>query len=134
MHGVAPDPNWQRRVKAHRRIEPEPVLRLTHEHQRYSAVPTIAGWAPQPPVQGLSPRPSIPEERRPRTKEIDELGVGDPIGVRVSWRPVVVRIAGLLALAGALYGVIVIFGDSMARQQALSWVTLGFADVPRAAH
>jgi hypothetical protein len=135
MQGVAPDPNWQRPVKAHRRIESEPVFRLNHEHQRYSAAPTLAGWAPQPPVQGLSPRPSVPEERRPATKEIDELGVADPIGVRVSWRPVVVRIAGLLALAGALYGVFVIFGHSMARQEVLSWVTLGYADVvPRAAH
>jgi hypothetical protein len=86
-------------------------------------------------VQGLSLRPSVPEERRPTTKEIDEREVGAPIGVRASRRPVVVRIAGLLALAGALYGVIVIFGDSMARQQALSWVTLGYADVvPRAPH
>jgi hypothetical protein len=57
------------------------------------------------------------------------LAVGDPTRVRASWRPLVVRIAGLLALAGALFGAVVIFGHSTARRQARSWVTLGYADV-----
>ena len=126
MQGVAPDPNWQRRAKAHRRIESDPVFRLTRGHRRYAASPTIAGWPLHPPeLRELSTRPSVPE---------DELTVGDPTRVRANWRPVVVRIAGLLALAGALYGVIVIFGHSMARQQVLSWVTLGYADVVRPVH
>jgi hypothetical protein len=71
----------------------------------------------------------VPEERRRTTREIDELTVGDPVRVRASWRPVVVRIAGLLALAAALFGAVVIFRHSTARRQALSWATLGFADV-----
>jgi hypothetical protein len=112
MQGVAPDPNRQRRVKAHRRIEPEPVLRATPAHQRYSASPTIAGWPPHPQEQGLSIRPSIPAKRR-----------------RSRWRPVVVRIAGLLALSAALFGAVVVFRHSIARRQALSWATLGFSDV-----
>jgi len=135
LQGVAPDPNWQRPVKAHRRIESEPVFRLTSGHRRYSASPTIVGWPPHPRELGLSTRPSVPEERRWTTKEIDELTVGDPSVVRASWRPVVVRIAGLLALAAALFGAVVIFRHAIARRHALSWATLGYADVVlRAVH
>jgi hypothetical protein len=49
--------------------------------------------------------------------------------MRRSRRPLVVRIAGLLALAAALAGSVVIFSQSSAGRQALSWVTLGNADV-----
>jgi len=130
MQGVAPDPNWQRRVKAHRRIEPEPVFRLTRGHRRYAASPTIVGWPlPPPELQALSTPPSVPEEGRRSPSEVDELTVADPIRVRAKWRPLVVRIAGLLALAGALFGAVVILRHSTARRQARSWVTLGYADV-----
>jgi hypothetical protein len=120
MQGIAPDPNWQRRVKAHRRIEAEPVFQLTRELQGDSAIPTFAKSPSHPGVQGISTR---------RSREVDELAVGDGIGVRASWRPIVVRIAGLLVLAAALLGSARIFGHSTARRQALSWVTLGHADV-----
>ena len=103
MQGVAPDPNWHRRVKAHRRVEPEPVFQLTHEFQIHSAIPVFAVPPPRPLVLGLA--------------------------MRRSRRPLVVRIAGLLALAAALAGSVVIFSQSSAGRQALSWVTLGNADV-----
>src|SRR5437868_4907573 len=101
---------------------------------RTHALATIARWPVRPPeVQELSTRPSVTEERRRTPKEVDVRAAGDPTRVRASWRPLVVRIAGLLALAGALFGAVVIFGHSTARRQARSWVTLGYADVaPRA--
>ena len=64
-----------------------------------------------------------------------ELTVSDPISMRPSRRPLVVRIAGLLALTAALVGSGLIFDQSTAGRQALSWVTLGHADaVLRAVH
>ena len=100
--GVAPDPNWHRRVKAHHQVEPEPVFQLTHE-LIHSAIPVFAVPPPRPLVLSLA--------------------------MRRSRRPLVVRIAGLLALAAALAGSVVIFSQSSAGRQALSWVTLGNADV-----
>jgi hypothetical protein len=132
MQGVAPDPNWQRRVQGHPLIEPEPVFQLTRELHRYS-IPTFAVRESRPGALGFSTGRSVPEKRRLTTKKVDELTVRDPFGVRASWRPVVIRIAGLLALAAALVGAVVIFGHPIARRQALSWVTLGYtAEVLRA--
>jgi hypothetical protein len=114
MQGVAPDPNWQRRASARFRIAPEPVFQLT----------------------GKLPRDStIPQHSRPPTREVQGFTVGEPREVHASWRPVVVRVAGLLALAAALFGSGFVLRDSAARRQALSWATLGHADVVlRAVH
>jgi ABC-type enterochelin transport system permease subunit len=90
-------------VKAHRRVEPEPVFQLTRAFRIHSAIPVFAVQPTRPLVLGLA--------------------------VQRSRRPLVVRIAGLLALAAALAGSVLIFGQSTAGRQALSWVTLGHADV-----
>jgi hypothetical protein len=103
MREAAPGPNLQDRVNGREPIEPEPVFQLTHEMERDPARATVGA-----------------------TLKLDE----DPdVGVRTSRRQVFVRIAGLLALVTALVGSGLVFGSAAAGRPALSWVTLGYADV-----
>jgi hypothetical protein len=132
MPGVAPDPNWQRLMDSWGPIQAEPVFQLTRKHDVTvldgfrDAIPAFTVVPSCSRVQSLSTRRPVLAGSRRRASELDE---GAPIAVRASRRRVVVRFAGLFVLAAALFGSGLVVRDPVAGREALSWATMGHADV-----
>jgi len=133
MPGVAPDPNWQRLMNTWGPIQTEPVFELTRKHDlavldglRHS-IPAFTVVPSYSRVQSLSTtrRPVLAESRR-RAPELDESA---PRVVRASRRRLGVRLSGLFVIAAALFGSGLILRDPVAGREALSWATMGNADV-----
>jgi hypothetical protein len=141
MPGVAPDPNWRRLMNTWGPIDPDPVFPLTRKHDLAAlngfreATPGFTFVPTYPQVQNLSTRQPAREESRRRAPVLDE---DAPMVVRTSRRPVVaranrrravVRFAGLFVVTAALFGSGLVLRDPVAGREALSWATLGHADV-----